>query len=361
MYGITTVPLDLPELQWMDEHISKEFEFFETYGIQQEDVEKTWEHVHSQYGRYQVIDSKVYGPEGTIRNLLEVMVQHYKVPDVDFIYAHRDNVDTIPQGSNFRTAPIFGSTKTKSVRQAITFVDWYYDILIEEKPGWNKLHRELIANKYKWEWRKKIEKLFWRGAATDADYTLENWTQFPRGKLVHLSHYVVPNEIDASFCVFMGNWLARVSGDADQFRKQIPYSPLIPQIDHLQYKYQIALDGTTATYPGYQWRLLSGCLTFKQETDEIMWFYAGLKPWVHYVPVEKDLSDILEKIHWAKANDVEARGIARRAHKFALNNLMPRHILLYCYKALVKYASLQRFTPTPYTKPQPPHLCPAQK
>src|SRR5207302_970767 len=105
-----------------------------------------------------------------------------------------------------------------------------------------------------------------RGAITDGQYTLLNWTQFPRGKIVYLSHYVAPEEIDAAFCRYSPNNLGVIAPEYEaQFRTQVPYSPLIPQVEHLKYKYQIALDGVTATYPGYQWRLLSGCVTFKQE------------------------------------------------------------------------------------------------
>ena len=357
VHGICSLPLNLQEHQWMNEHISKEFAFFKN-GIQLEDLEKTWERLDSSYyGRYQVIDSKVSGPEGGIKNLLNVMVQQYRVPDVDFIYAYQQDYG-VPVGP----IPIFASAKKQDAAEVITFIDWYYDILNNDKPGWNKLIRDLINNQDKWKWKEKTNKLFWRGAITDGQYTPLNWTQFPRGKIVYLSHYITPEEIDAAFCRFSSNNLGIIAPeDADQFRAQVPYSPLISQVDHLQYKYQIALDGVTATYPGFQWRLLSGCVTFKQETDDIMWFYAGLKPWFHYIPVKKDCSDILEKLRWAKAHDKVAHAIARCAKNFALNNLMPEHILLYCYKVLVKYASLQRFTPKPYTKPQPPQLCPPQK
>ena len=124
----------------------------------------------------------------------------------------------------------------------------------------------------------------------------------------------------------------------------------------LSYKYHINLEGVTCVYPGYQWRLLSGSLVFKQESEEVQWFYYFLKPWVHYVPVREDLSDLIENIQWAKAHDLEAKAIGENARHFALNNLMPEHFLLYCYKALVFYASLQSFSPKPYLEYQKPHF-----
>jgi EGF-domain serine glucosyl/xylosyltransferase len=41
-------------------------------------------------------------------------------------------------------------------------------------------------------------------------------------------------------------------------------------------------------------------------------FYDALKPWVHYVPVSKDLSEAKELIEFALANDDVAKQIAKR-------------------------------------------------
>ena len=38
-------------------------------------------------------------------------------------------------------------------------------------------------------------------------------------------------------------------------------------------------------------------------------FYIHLKPWVHYVPVRYDLSDVVEKFNWALDHDDEVRSV----------------------------------------------------
>ena len=40
-------------------------------------------------------------------------------------------------------------------------------------------------------------------------------------------------------------------------------------------------------------------------------FYHLLQPWEHFVPVKEDLSDALDRLRWAKANDTRAREIAQ--------------------------------------------------
>ncbi len=41
-----------------------------------------------------------------------------------------------------------------------------------------------------------------------------------------------------------------------------------------------------------------------------------MKPFVHYVPVKSDLSDLIEKIHWCKTHNDKCREIAKNARLF---------------------------------------------
>jgi spore maturation protein CgeB len=43
----------------------------------------------------------------------------------------------------------------------------------------------------------------------------------------------------------------------------------------------------------------------------------SLKPFVHYIPIKKDFSDLFEKIEYLKNNDKEAERIAKNAQEFA--------------------------------------------
>ena len=75
-------------------------------------------------------------------------------------------------------------------------------------------------------------------------------------------------------------------------------------------------------------------------TPNVQWYYGGLEPYRHFVPVKEDLSDLLEKIHWAETHDAEAKEIADRATEFTRENLASEDTLVYLYHLLVKYASL---------------------
>ena len=45
----------------------------------------------------------------------------------------------------------------------------------------------------------------------------------------------------------------------------------------------------------------------KQDSPYYEHFYKDLKPYEHYIPVKRDLSDLEEKIIWARENDDAVR------------------------------------------------------
>jgi len=336
---------------WMDEAVAQEFARYGKKGISLEKLNKDWAKVKSkkEFCRYQVIKSKVYGPKSSIRDLLEVMIERYLVPDVDFIYYHGDIILTRDRKGlrkyNFREmkfeSPIFVSAKEKWDDQRILFIDWYYHIK-ENRTGWNRLILDLNYHYADIPWNAKKEIALWRGASVDGLYGLDSWAKLPRGYAVYLSQSVCPDLVDAGFTRY---WKFNPIEDEAMIKRAMGSVAEISPVDQMHYKYLIDIDGVTCTYPSLQWKLLTGSCVLKQVTSDIMWFYKELKPWVHYVPLKEDLSDLPEKVMWVKMHDTEAKEIGENGRKFVLEHIMPEDIVLYCYKALKKYASLQKFKP----------------
>lgn len=71
----------------------------------------------------------------------------------------------------------------------------------------------------------------------------------------------------------------------------------------------------------------------KQDSPYYEHFYGQLRPYEHYVPVKRDLSDLVDQVKWALDHDEEAHYIARKARLFANDNLLPQHII--CYHAVL--------------------------
>lgn len=88
------------------------------------------------------------------------------------------------------------------------------------------------------------------------------------------------------------------------------------------------IDGTVAAYR-FPYLLAGDSLVFKQESKYYEFFYKALTPGLHYVSVKSDLSNLVEKIMWAKEHDEDGSKIAKSARQFVRDNLLPRDILCY--------------------------------
>ncbi|XP_063248461.1 protein O-glucosyltransferase 2 isoform X2 [Prinia subflava] len=169
-------------------------------------------------------------------------------------------------------------------------------------------------------WEDKNTTAFWRGRDSRKE----------RLELVKLSRKY-PEIIDAAFTNFF-------------FFKhdESLYGPIVKHIsffDFFKYKYQINIDGTVAAYR-LPYLLAGNSVVLKQDSIYYEHFYNELQPWKHYIPFKSDLSDLLEKLQWAKDHDEEAKNIAKSGQEFARNNLMGDHIFCYYFKLFQEYASL---------------------
>ena len=72
-----------------------------------------------------------------------------------------------------------------------------------------------------------------------------------------------------------------------------------------QYKYQVNVDGTVAAYR-FPYLMLGNSLVLKQKSPYYEHFYTHLKPGKHYIPLERNLADLIQKIKWAKVECVFA-------------------------------------------------------
>ncbi|GAA4527158.1 hypothetical protein GCM10023096_61880 [Nonomuraea ferruginea] len=96
----------------------------------------------------------------------------------------------------------------------------------------------------------------------------------------------------------------------------------VPAEGFVRYKYLISLDGAVAAWKRVPTILASRSVLLLQ-AQWSQFFYAGLKPWVHYAPVRHDLSDLL-KVHERLAeHPEEAEAIADNGQRFAGEILHP--------------------------------------
>lgn len=70
------------------------------------------------------------------------------------------------------------------------------------------------------------------------------------------------------------------------------------------------------------------------------YFRDWLKPYVHYIPVEVDLSDLESKVQWALDHDAEAKQIAMNGRRFVERHMGPGQMNCYTYLLLIEIARL---------------------
>lgn len=139
----------------------------------------------------------------------------------------------------------------------------------------------------------RSKKMFWRGM------------KYPklRGPLVDLSSQY-PDLIDAKFSKPNKN-------DSD-------FISLEDAV--LGYSYFIDLQASGWS-PRVKYFLQSHRLTFLQERFHKAYYEEYLIPMEHYIPIKKDLSDLIDKINWANKNPKEAKRISDNAFNFSLEHL----------------------------------------
>ena len=65
------------------------------------------------------------------------------------------------------------------------------------------------------------------------------------------------------------------------------------------------------------------------ESDYSLWYQSLLEPFIHYVPVKPDLSNLVEMIEWCKLNDKKCEVIAKNGKKLAEKILTKKFLFEY--------------------------------
>ena len=77
------------------------------------------------------------------------------------------------------------------------------------------------------------------------------------------------------------------------------------------YKYILDTDGQVSTWDATAWKLNSGSIILKTNSGWCQWFYDDYQPFVHYVPIKDDFSDLQEKYRWCEEHQEECEKMIR--------------------------------------------------
>ncbi len=188
--------------------------------------------------------------------------------------------------------------------------------------GYEDLRREAALHDRPWQDRAPV--VFWRGATTgqlrhappgpDAP---DDLTWLPR---LDLCARAARSPIAGRYDVGISNivqvsephLVARIEASG-LMRGRVPHSAFFG------HKWLLVIDGNSNAWSALFAGLLRGSCVLKVASPKgfKQWYYDRLKPWVHFVPVEEDLSDLDELVAWLEAHDDDAQAIGKAGRAFA--------------------------------------------
>lgn len=167
-------------------------------------------------------------------------------------------------------------------------------------------------------WSDRSPVAFWRGSLTGIRKPPEkSWRSLQRIQLCRMSldH---PAKIDAGIS---GIGRALPLSEACEITAAGLMREPVPPDQFLRYRYQIDVDGNSNAWQGLFMKLLSGSVVLKAASPYgfRQWYYDRLHPWVNYVPVAADLSDLLPAIATVRSDDAFAQTIGDAGRALALS------------------------------------------
>lgn len=303
-------------------------------GIKEEDFlqakqEKLGEH-------YQIINHKLYRQKECIFYARCSGNEHFilkvidTLPDMEMII----NTHDWPKVKHWSSpSPVLSFSKTPEERD-ILYPAWTFweggpavwPIYPTGLGRWDLMIEALNKKAKEWPWEKKLKKGFFRGSRTSDE----------RDPLVLLSRDQ-PELVDAQYTKNQG-WRSEKDTLYMKPAKEVPLE------EHCQYKYLFNFRGVAASFR-FKHLFLCNSLVFHVGEEWIEFFYSEMKPWVHYIPVSTDLTEVQDLIEFAKSNDEIVREITERGRIFVKKHLRMADVQDYWFRLLKRYSKLMKWNP----------------
>eukprot|EP00978_Attheya_sp_CCMP212_P027589 scaffold92820_cov55-Attheya_sp.AAC.2 len=151
-------------------------------------------------------------------------------------------------------------------------------------------------------WSEKMSTLLWRGSSTGNRVKL----------ITPWINYYDKSLIDVTFTK-----LVQINGFRRSYVEQHYYvQEQMTLAQMTRYKYLLSVEGNDVA-TDLKWKLYSTSVVFMAPPTCVTWAMEDLLvPFVHYIPLAHDLSNLLEMIQWAEKHDDVCEQISKRATEF---------------------------------------------
>ncbi|KAL9186503.1 hypothetical protein ACHAXT_005741 [Thalassiosira profunda] len=163
-------------------------------------------------------------------------------------------------------------------------------------------HNNYVLNETEVPWEEKLPTVVWRGTVTGQRVQkLKSW----------LNHD--PSVVDVGFTDIPPYKKNRFAAEHVPIREKMDLGEMS------RYKYLLSVEGNDVA-TGLKWMLYSNSVVMMPNPTKATWAMEDLlQPWVHYIPLADNFSNLLEMVAWAEGNQEECQQIAARATDFMVN------------------------------------------
>jgi len=301
-------------------------------GISQEMIRKA--EAVSRVTKYQIIDGQLYRSEDCMFPFRCSGIEHFllslaaDLPDTELVVNTRD-WPQLHSGMSSSPVPVFSFSKTVQYNDIMypVWAFWCGGPAISLYPRglgrWDQ-HRETLGQAAtEWPWSAKRDEAMFRGSRTSAE----------RDPLVLLSRQC-PAVVDAQYTKNQAwksvkDTLGREPADEVSLES------------HCQYKYLFNYRGVAASFR-FKHLFLCRSLVFHVGDEWLEYFYPAMKPWIHYIPVNKkaDQEELFHLIEFSRDHPEISEKIAEAGAEFIENHLRMSDVTCYWRKLLLAYTKL---------------------
>jgi hypothetical protein len=200
----------------------------------------------------------------------------------------------------------------------------------------NNFFIELAYKDRKGYYEKKVAAVF-AGATTGGEITREVVDSASLPRLSSATYFAGSERID----FFLPVIVQCISAEAEKALRSKSFcrKPLMTWQQQCDYRFQISMDGNGAACSRLALSLLSNSVLLKYDSPERLYYFNGLTPWEHFIPISED-RDVERVIAEELANPGRFSAIASQGRSFALQFLNERAIARYTALLLMKYGDI---------------------
>lgn len=290
--------------------------------------------------KFQIIRGKVYRSRDCMFPFRCQGVEHFLtqvshlLPDTEFVLNTRDwPVVQIRPGVQTPPLPVFSFSKVQSEHLDIMYPAWAFwaggpaiSLYPTGLGRWDQHRISLGEAAKETPWANKTNTGFFRGSRTSSE----------RDPLVRLSRSC-PHVVDAQYT-------KNQAWKSDKDTLGMEPATEVSLESHCSYRYLFNFRGVAASFR-LKHLFLCRSLVLHVGEDWLEFWYPGLVPWYHYIPVLNTATEeeILGLIEFLQENDDLAHQIAEQGADYVDQHLRMEDVKCYWTKLLTAYSKLLKY------------------